>query len=196
MIYLASASPRRAELLDQMKIPYEVLKVPSSGSEDEPRQRGESPAEYVVRTAQDKMNNALACFSAEERLGVTILTADTTVFQGDVIYDKPKNAEDVFNTLSELSGKSHQVHTAIVLYHAGERYVLVNENTVYMRELSMDDKLLYEASGEPYGKAGAYAIQGLGAAFVSRIEGSYSGIMGLPIFELMQLLKRAKIQVL
>ncbi len=196
MIYLASASPRRAELLDQMKIPYEVLKVPSKSTEDEPRQRGESPAEYVVRTAQDKMTNALACFSLEERLDVTILTADTTVFQGNVIYDKPKNAEDVFNTLSELSGKSHHVHTAIVLYHAGECYLLVNENTVYMRELSMDDKLIYEASGEPYGKAGAYAIQGLGAAFVSRIEGSYSGIMGLPIFELMQLLKRAKIQVL
>lgn len=191
-IYLASRSPRRAELLTQIGITFEVL--PSDI--DESVVDGESPADYVVRLAREK---AAACLNALQASGVEvlpILAADTTVSIDGIILGKPENDEEARAMLRRMSGHSHEVHTAIAVATAHGVETALSTTHVEMAALSESDIAAYIASGEPHDKAGAYGIQGLAGSFIQHIEGSYSGVMGLPIYETAQLLKRAGIDVL
>ncbi len=183
-IYLASASPRRHELLEQLNVDHRVLEVPPAPGDDEPRLANESPIVYVQRTAMDKARRAVAWSSALQ----PILAADTTVALGDAILGKPTDASDAARILALLSDKTHVVHTAVVLAHRGQFLRALSTTSVTFAPLTAAMIRDYVASGEPFGKAGAYGIQGLAARFISRIHGSYSGVMGLPLFETAQLL--------
>lgn len=194
-IVLASASPRRRELLDQIQVAHSVLIVPAAPGEDEPRMAGESPRTYVMRTARDKARQALDWAGAinDSKIGKSrvLLTADTTVAMGEEILAKPVDAAEAVRMLARLSGKTHIVHTAVVVVVAGRTLEALSTSHVTFSALSDDDINAYVASGEPFGKAGAYGIQGLAARFIARIDGSYSGVMGLPLFETSQLLGQA-----
>ena len=192
-LYLASASPRRTELLDTLGIAHQVLRVPAPPGEDEPRHAGESPERYVCRTAHEKAQRAHAWLQSQSLPALPILAADTCVSLGDAILGKPADAEDAAQILATLSGRSHQVRTAVVLW-SGHRFLEILSTTeVWMRALKPEEIDRYCASGEPFGKAGAYGIQGYAGAFVSRLEGSYTGVMGLPLYETAQLLGEAGI---
>ena len=194
-IFLASASPRRRELLAQIRVPYTVFEVPAPPGEDEPRMKGESPIAYVTRTALDKARRAIEWARANDNVALgntrVLLTADTTVALGDEILAKPTDAADAARMLGWLSGKTHVVHTAVVVVAGGSTIETLSSSQVTFTVLSTTDIDVYVASGEPFGKAGAYGIQGMAARFISRIEGSYSGVMGLPLFETAKLLKQA-----
>jgi len=166
-LYLASASPRRSELLTQMGVDHLILNVPASPGEDEPRHRNESPLVYVQRTAH--------------------------VALGDRVLGKPADQEDARKTLSLLSNQTHLVHTAVVLCRGKERLAAISSSKVTFAALSALDIEQYIASKEPFGKAGAYGIQGLAAQYIRQLDGSYTGVMGLPLFETAQLLKQAGI---
>ena len=131
-----------------------------------------------------------------DRTGQVILAADTVVALGDVVFGKPESRNDALTMLETLSGKAHKVLTGIAVLHQGELRTAVSESTVRFREISSDEAALYWQSGEPCDKAGAYAIQGKGGIFVESISGSYSGVVGLPVFETVQLLGEAGIFVL
>lgn len=189
MIYLASASPRRHELLNQIFVEHEILRLPEVDGEDEPRLDNEPAAEYVKRTAFEKAERAVNYIEQEQLLKRPILSADTAVIYENQVLGKPQDEIDVAQTLSLLSGKQHEVHTAIVLAHHGQFYQDVCISKVTMRNITAREIAMYVASGQAQGKAGAYAIQGLASVFIERIEGSYSGIMGLPLFETWRLLQ-------
>lgn len=191
MIYLASASPRRHELLLQIGIPHEVLKVPAPAGADEPRLPDESPEAYVRRTAKDKASRAVEFISRQGHPALPVLSADTTVILGRDILGKPTDCADAHAMLRRLSGRAHQVHSAVVLAWEGRYHEAISITTVSMRRLSDAEIDRYCASGEPMGKAGAYGIQGIASIFIRHISGSYSGVMGLPLFETHQLLLRA-----
>ncbi len=181
-LYLASASPRRSQLLDQLKIPHEVFPVDL----DETRLPDEVPADYVRRLAQAKARTLW------ERLGqesVAILGADTTVALGDAIFGKPRDRSDGVSMLQRLSGATHEVFTAIALQSKQGCQTRLSVSKVTFGTLSSEDCNAYWETGEPAGKAGGYAVQGVAAAFITRIEGSYSGIMGLPLADTAELLK-------
>ncbi len=190
-IYLASASPRRHELLNQMGIAHEILRVPSPPGEDEPQLPNEAPASYVRRTAREKAERAVAHLAASGLVIRPILTADTTVIMGSRILAKAHSEEDVCQALAAMSGRTHEVHTAIVVAWQGRLYEDVSITKVIMKSLTEAEIRWYAASGEGLGKAGAYGIQGLASAFIETISGSYSGVMGLPLFETCRLLARA-----
>lgn len=189
-IYLASASPRRHEILEQMGVPHSVLDVPSPPGEDEPRFPGESPADYVRRTAKEKALRAMEWVVAQALPPQPVLAADTTVFLGDDILGKPTDIDDARQMLRRLSGTTHCVHTAVVLSCANGLYEAVSITDVRMKTLSDAEIEAYCATGEPMGKAGSYGIQGHASLFIEHIAGSYSGVMGLPVFETGQLLGR------
>lgn len=189
-IYLASASPRRHDILQQMGIPHVVLDVPSPPGKDEPQLPDEAPANYVRRTAREKALRAVEWIASQALPPRPILAADTTVILDGTILGKPVNADDARQMLARLSGTVHSVHTAVVLYHAGDLHELVSKTEVRMRPLSATEIDAYCATGEPMGKAGSYGIQGHAALFIEHIAGSYSGVMGLPIFETGQLLQQ------
>lgn len=192
-IYLASASPRRHEILTQLGIPHEVLKLPPVAGEDEPRLAGESPADYVMRTARDKAHRALAHLADPGRRHLPprpVLAADTTVILGDEILGKPVDVEDARRMLQRLSGTVHEVRSAVVVADASRMLEAVSITTVRFARLSRKDIDDYCASGEPMDKAGAYGIQGLAGLFVEHISGSFSGVMGLPVFETGRLLRQ------
>ncbi|NOL52109.1 Maf family protein [Pelistega suis] len=189
-IYLASASPRRHELLKQIRVEHEILNVPAPPGEDEPQFAGESAADYVQRTALEKAQRAEQYLIQQEMLIRPILSADTCVILENEVLGKPQDAMDATRILAKLSGKTHEVHTAVVLLHRGEIAQQVSITRVTMRTLSLKEIARYIESGEAYGKAGAYGIQGLAAVFIEKIEGSYSGVMGLPIFETWSLLSK------
>ena len=201
-IYLASASPRRSELLTQIQAGHIQLIVPPAAGEDEPRQSDESPLSYVQRTASDKADRCIEWMHTAHGpqtdavpldQSLYILTADTTVALGDLILGKPADQQDAKKILSLLSNRTHLVHTAVVLAKGQERLTTLSTTKVSFAELSLQDIDQYIASQEPFGKAGAYGIQGMAAKFIYQIEGSYSGVMGLPLFETAQLLKKAGI---
>lgn len=192
MIYLASRSPRRAELLQQIGVEYIVL--PSDIDEtpllDEPSNA------YVLRLAAEK---AKACYEnliAQAMSIFPVLAADTTVSIDGKILGKPQNDEDAFQMLSSMSGRWHEVHTGIAVASNDGLKVAISTTKVEMTKLSDAMILAYIATGEPRDKAGAYGIQGLAGALIKRIEGSYSGVMGLPIYETAQLLGQAGIRIL
>ncbi|MEZ0231944.1 MAG: nucleoside triphosphate pyrophosphatase [Methylophilaceae bacterium] len=191
-IYLASRSPRRAELLQQMGIDFEVL--PSDI--DEAVAANESPAEYVLRLAKHK---AQACVTYMEVHGLPILpilAADTTVAVDHLILGKPVDDKDAADMLRMMSGRCHEVHTAIAVINKGVVETALSTTLVEMSGLSEALIHAYVASGEPRDKAGAYGIQGLASTFIKRIDGSYSGVMGLPFFETAALLKNVGVHVL
>lgn len=194
-LYLASASPRRRELLTQIGLPHEVLRVPAPPGEDEPQHPGESAADYVRRTARDKAERGRDWLRAQSLPIMPLLAADTTVILDGQVLGKPADRDDAIRTLQALSGQTHQVHTAVALW-SGERLLeSVSITEVQMRPLQADEIARYCDSGEPYGKAGAYGIQGLAGTFIARIDGSYTGVMGLPLFETANLLRAAGIAI-
>ncbi|WP_194789022.1 Maf family protein [Pseudomonas sp. UFMG81] len=181
-LYLASGSPRRRELLTQIGVPFTVVSAPI----DETPLPGEAPAAYVERLAQAK---AVAGFAQTDGTGV-VLGADTTVVLDDDILGKPEDREHFLAMLGDLSKREHQVLTAVALTDGQRSISRCITTTVRFRAISFEEALRYWASGEPLDKAGGYAIQGLGAVFVSGIEGSYSAVVGLPLSETAELLEQ------
>jgi septum formation protein len=188
-IYLASASPRRQELLRQMGIEFEVL--PSNVLET--RAPGEAPEVYVQRVAADKARFVAHLVATRGLPARPVLGADTEVLLDGVILGKPADAQHAAGMLRLLSGRTHQVLSGVCVIHAGITHEALSEGRVSVADLSETDISAYVATGEPLGKAGGYAIQGRGARFIERLEGSYSGVMGLPIFETSKLLQAAGI---
>ncbi len=186
-LILASASPRRAELLEQIGVRFQVYAVDI----DEAPRTDESPLAYVQRLAAEK---SAAC-AAQRGLAIPILAADTTVVLGSMILGKPQDQADAVSMLRLLSGKTHQVFTALSLRgHTHDEAVSITEVT--FKSLSEQEIQAYWQSGEPLDKAGAYAIQGQGGLFVRTINGSFSGVVGLPLFETGQLLAQQGIDIL
>ena len=184
MLYLASQSPRRRELLALIGVEHGVLEV----DVPEQRQPGEPPADYVSRVAREKAGAGLLKVVAVP--GARVLGADTEVVLGDKVYGKPADAGEAAAMLRELAGRRHRVLTAVWVLDAGREEHLLSETAVDFCELRDEDIADYLASGEWQGKAGAYGIQGRAGAFVARIEGSYTGVMGLPVHETWTLLRR------
>ncbi len=174
-LYLASASPRRRELLTQLGYRFEVLRV----EVPEIRQPGEAPQTYVQRLACDK---ALAGWQACEGRR-PVLGADTIVVLGEQVLEKPRDQADAERMLAALSGRTHQVLTAVALATAGGCAVRLVATDVSFRVLTAGEISDYWATGEPCDKAGAYGIQGIAGKFVRRIDGSYTGVVGLPLME-------------
>ena len=195
-LYLASQSPRRQDLLTQVGIAYRLL-APGPGEDAEALETvraGEPPADYVQRVAACKLDAALARHAHLGAPAAPILCADTTVALGPVLYGKPADSTDAARMLHELSGRTHRVLTAVTLAAGGRRFASFSESHVTFAALTDAQIDAYAASGEPIGKAGAYAVQGRAALFITRIEGSYSGVMGLPLFETAQLLRAAGLE--
>jgi septum formation protein len=199
-IYLASRSPRRRELLKQIGVSFESLLVREDlrrGADvDETPLPEESAGIYVLRIARAKAAIALQQIAQRALPQKPVLAADTTIVFDDRIVGKPDDGQDAVRMLHALSGREHQVLTAVVLALRDQIETQISVSSVWFRELADAEIRRYVASGEPLDKAGAYAIQGRGAAFVTRIEGSYSGIMGLPLAETADLLHRFNIPVL
>ena len=192
-IYLASQSPRRAQLLGQLGVKHELLLArPGEDAEAlEAEQPGESPTAYVQRVTALKLDAAVARREQRNLPPAPILCADTTVALGRTILGKPEDAADAERMLATLSGRTHRVMTAIALQHGEDRLALLNVSHVRFAPIDAGGIAAYVATGEPLGKAGAYAIQGRAAAFIEHISGSHSGIMGLPMFETARLLRLA-----
>ncbi|MGE6917529.1 Maf family protein [Achromobacter kerstersii] len=193
-IYLASASPRRRELLTQIGLAHEVLLVPAPPGEDEPQHPGESAADYVQRTARDKALRGRDWMQEQGLAPRPLLAADTTVILNGKVLGKPADRDDAIRILRALSGAAHEVHTAVAVWTGEQLLEAVSITEVRMRDLHDDEIARYCDSGEPFGKAGAYGIQGLAGTFISHISGSYTGVMGLPLFETANLLRAAGIQ--
>jgi septum formation protein len=190
-IYLASQSPRRRQLLEQLGIRHELL-LPDADEDAEGLEAvlpGEAPATYVQRVTQLKLDAALARLKRRGLPAAPVLCSDTTVAQGRVIYGKPQDAKDAARMLGELAGHTHRVLTAVTVGTPRKRVAALSTSRVTFAPMDKKAIAAYVASGEPLGKAGAYAVQGRAAAFISQIAGSYSGIMGLPVFETAQLLR-------
>jgi len=186
-IYLASASPRRRELLAQIGVTFQTLAV----DVDETRHPQETAERYVLRLALDKARVGRAQLTGADRHPV--LGADTAVVINGDILGKPQDRDDGIAMLQRLSGVTHHVYTGVALVGEHETTRL-NVTAVTFRPLSLEECVSYWQTGEPADKAGAYAVQGRGAVFIERLEGSYSGVMGLPLFETADLLKEAGIE--
>ncbi len=185
-IILASSSPRRKELLDQIRVKFKIYPVDL----DEAPLANETPLNYVQRLAAEK---SAACV-AQLATDTPVLAADTAVILGGVIMGKPKNETEALAMLTQLSGKTHQVYSAISL-RGREHNQAVSITDVTFRRLTKKEIVDYLHSGEPLGKAGSYAIQGMGSIFVESIKGSFSGVVGLPLFETAQLLAKQGIKL-
>lgn len=183
MFHLASQSPRRRELLAQIGMSFDVLDV------DVPEQRhpGEPAQDYVSRVAREKAGVGLLQVVGVP--GAVVIGADTEVVLDDDVFGKPVDAAHAARMLRRLSGRTHQVMSVVWAVSAGREESAVCVSTVAFAELADADIAAYVATGEPFGKAGAYAIQGRAAAFIRRLEGSYSGVMGLPLHETAALLR-------
>lgn len=190
-IYLASKSPRRQELLTQIGVRFRVLEPLDAHAAEalEAEVPGESPTVYVKRVVRAKLEAAVASLAPRGLEPAPVLAADTTVAIGGSLLGKPATADEAREMLRRLSGRSHRVLTAVALARASRRLVVVNVSRVSFARLSAAQIEDYVASGEPFDKAGGYGIQGRAAAFARRIEGSYSGIMGLPLYETARLLR-------
>ena len=186
VLFLASTSPRRREILAALAIDFEIARV----DVDETPLDGESPDEMVVRLAVAKAG-AAAVEDSNLALG-----ADTAVVVDEHALGKPVDQADCLRMLDLLSGRAHKVVTGVALCGQNQTQTALSETDVYFREIGRDEAMAYWQSGEPCDKAGAYAIQGLGGAFVERIEGSYSNVVGLPVFETVALLRDARFEIL
>lgn len=198
-VYLASQSPRRRQLLEQMGVRHELL-LPDTDEDAESIEvvlPGESPSAYVKRVTQLKLDAALARLQRRGWPNAPVICSDTTVALGRVILGKPQDAADAHRMLALLSGQTHRVLTAVAISSpeawskrgTEQRVQTLSVSRVTFETLTPAQIDAYVDSGEPMGKAGAYAVQGLAARHIARISGSYSGIMGLPVFETAQLLR-------
>ena len=194
-VYLASQSPRRAQLLDQLGVRHVFLLA--DGDEDaealEAERRGEVPAAYVERVTRAKLAAARRRLAARALAVAPILCADTTVALGTRVLGKPVDAEHARTMLAALSGRTHRVLTAVAVAEGRRTLFALSVSRVHFAAIATAEIEAYVASGEPFGKAGAYAIQGRAAAWIERIDGSYTGIMGLPLHETARLLRRAQV---
>lgn len=192
-IYLASRSPRRRELLRQIGVSFELIPLREGAGRgadvDETPHAGEDADDYVLRVACDKARAAAGIVAARRIIARPVLAADTTVVCDEEILGKPANAADAARMLGLLAGRSHRVLTAVAVAADDRLETRISESAVWFRALDAGEILRYVATGEPGDKAGAYAVQGMAAAFITRIEGSYSGIMGLPLAETAELLR-------
>lgn len=190
-VYLASQSPRRRQLLEQLGIRHELL-LPGDDEDAEAIEAvlpGEAPARYVQRVTALKLDAALARLRRRGLPDAPVLCSDTTVARGRTIYGKPADDADAARMLRELAGTTHRVLTAVAVQRGRKRQALVSQSRVTFAPLTPAEVRAYVATGEPRGKAGAYAVQGRAAAFITHISGSYPGIMGLPLHETAQLLQ-------
>jgi septum formation protein len=187
-LHLASSSPRRRELLTALGITFSHAGVDI----DESRKKGEVVADMAMRLAREK------AFAVDRTQydNIPVLAADTIVVLGDQVFGKPQSKEDALAMLAALSGTGHRVVTAVALVFDDVLGTAMSVTDVRFRDINPDEALAYWQSGEPAGKAGAYAIQGLGGIFVESIKGSYTGVVGLPVFETADLLSQAGIGVL
>ncbi len=191
-VYLASQSPRRRQLLEQIGVQYELLlATPEEDAESlEVVLPNEAPLTYVKRVTQLKLEAAVQRMKQRGLPNAPVLCADTTVALGSSILGKPENAADALRILKMLSGQTHRVLTAVALASGRKRVSAVSISQVTFSPMSLAEMKNYIATGEPMGKAGAYGVQGAAAAYISQIKGSYTGIMGLPLYETAQLLKQ------
>lgn len=190
-LILASASPRRVELLRQLGVPHVVR----AADIDERRLSGEAVSDCVLRLARAKATVAREALPEAQRAATCVLGADTAVVLDDEMLGKPHTREPALAMLRRLSGREHRVLTGIALWSAGGCEVALSDSCVRFRTLEEGECERYWHSGEPQDKAGAYAIQGRAAAFIAELRGSYSGVMGLPLFETAELLRRAGVPV-
>ena len=196
-IYLASQSPRRRQLLEQLGVHYELL-LPDTDEDAEALEtvlKGEAPASYVQRVTGLKLDAATARLKRRQLVTAPVLCSDTTVALGRSIYGKPADTADAIRMLSALSGTSHRVLTAVAVQAGKQRFEALNTSRVSFEKMTDTQIRLYVATGEPMGKAGAYAVQGRAALHITQISGSYSGIMGLPLRETALLLRSAGIKI-
>ena len=196
-VYLASQSPRRRQLLEQLGVRYELL-LPNATEDAEALEvvlKNEAPAAYVKRVTNLKLDAAVARLKRQQLQPAPILCSDTTVALGQIIYGKPNDAKDAKRMLADLSGKSHRVLTAVAVQSGRKRFDALSTSKVTFDEMTQKQISAYVATGEPLGKAGAYAVQGRAALYITKIDGSYSGIMGLPIRETALLLQAAGIKL-
>lgn len=195
-IYLASQSPRRRQLLDQIGVRHELL-LPGADEDAEALEHerpGELPADYVRRVTLAKLRAARVRLAASGLAEAPILCSDTTVALGRRILGKPHDAAHARATLAALSGRTHRVITGVAVGVGRRTRLALSDSRVHFAVIPAAEIDRYVAGGEPFGKAGAYAIQSAIAAWIQRIEGSYSGIMGLPLFETAQLLRRSGVR--
>lgn len=189
-VYLASRSPRRAELLQQLGLSFEIVVEPV----DERILADESPQRYVRRVAHDKAMAAVPKLAS--RPPAPLIAADTAVVVDGMILGKPRDREDALAMLGRLAGRSHQVLSAVALWTPKGVLEALSISEVRFRDIAPDEAEAYWNTGEPADKAGGYAIQGRGAIFIAQLTGSYSGVMGLPLFETAELLRQAGLEVL
>ena len=196
-IYLASQSPRRRQLIEQLGVAHALLLPNAEGDTPEDAEAieavlpGEQPKTYVERVTGLKLDAAVARLARRNLAPAPILCSDTTVALGRTIYGKPQDAQDAARMLAELAGREHRVLTAVALQVGAKRLSALSVSRVRFAPMTAAQIEAYVATGEPMGKAGAYGIQGRAAAHVEQLSGSYSGIMGLPMFETAQLLRAA-----
>jgi septum formation protein len=191
-VYLASQSPRRRQLLEQIGVHYELL-LPTPEEDAEALELvlpGEAPLTYVQRVTLLKLEAAMTRLKLRGLPKAPVICADTTVALGREILGKPESAQDALRMLKKLSGQTHRVLTAVAIGKGSQRVSAVSTSNVTFAPMSLAEMKAYVASGEPMGKAGAYGVQGLAAKHIAVIKGSYTGIMGLPVFETAELLKQ------
>ena len=196
-VYLASQSPRRKQLLAQIGVRCELLLADDNEDAEalEATRIGELPADYVVRVTRAKLDAARARLDRRGLAPAPILCADTTVALGRTILGKPADAADAARTLALLAGRTHRVITSVAVAQGRRTLQRTSLSHVRFAALSRAEIDRYVASGEPFGKAGAYAIQSAAATWISRIEGSYTAIMGLPLHETAALLREARVEM-
>lgn len=182
LVCLASVSPRRRELLAQIGVPHIV----TGAHIDETAHPGEAPRDYVMRMAREK-----ALTVRENGESLPVLAADTTVVLDDAIYGKPRDRGDGIAMLARLSGRTHEVLTAVALADSHGVALRLSASSVCFRQLTLEECAAYWETGEPHDKAGGYAVQGAAAVFIESLRGSYSGVMGLPLYETAELLRAA-----
>lgn len=196
-VYLASQSARRRQLLEQIGVHHELLVAGADEDVEslEATRNGELPAHYVERVTRAKLRAAEGRLAARRLAPAPIVCADTAVALGPRILGKPRDDEDAARTLALLAGRTHHVLTAVAIGANGEVRLRVSDSRVTFAPIASDRIARYVASGEPFGKAGGYAIQSAAATWIERIEGSYTGIMGLPLHETAALLEWAGVDV-
>jgi len=200
VLYLASKSPRRQALLRQLGIEFDTLLLREAAGRErdvvEETRDAEPAAHYVERMARTKAQVGWQRMQNRKLAERAVLGADTEVVLDGEVFGKPRNADDATRMMRRLAGRTHQVLTAVALRHHDGTDVEVSVSRVTLRRLGAAELERYVATGEPFDKAGGYAVQGLAAAFISRLEGSYSGVVGLPLYETSSLLVRAGMPVL
>ena len=199
-VYLASKSPRRQELLRQLGVEFAELKLREAAGREpdvvEAPRDGEAPVEYVRRVTRLKASVAWHRMTRRGLAPKPVLAADTEVILEGRVLGKPKDAADAIAMLTALSGRTHEVVSAVAVRWEAQLALGASASRVRFRPLARDEIERYVATGEPFDKAGAYAIQGRAAAFVQHLDGSYSGVMGLPLFETAEVLTKIGYQVL